>query len=76
MPIGELQINSYGSITKDNKEIIYNIINTLFDKEFKGKQTREINLKNIQEQLRKSIKRKIYKAIDKEPLVVVTLYEI
>ena len=34
------------------------------------------NLKNIQEQLRKSIKRKIYKAIDKEPLVVVTLYEI
>ena len=75
-PIGELQINSYGIITKDNKDVIYNIINTLFFREFEGKQTKEINLRAIQEQLRKSIKRKIYRTIDKEPLIVITLYEI
>lgn len=75
-PIGELQINSYGIITKDNKDVIYNIINTLFFREFEGKQTKEINLRAIQEQLRKSIKRKIYHTIDKEPLIVITLYEI
>ena len=75
-PIGELQINSYGAITKDNKDIVYNIINDLFKKQFEGKSPKEINLKEIQEHLRKTIKRKIYRVIDKEPLIVITLYEI
>ena len=75
-PIGELQINSYGAITKDNKDIVYNIINDLFKKQFEGKSPKEINLKEIQEHLRKTIKRKIYRIIDKEPLIVITLYEI
>ncbi|KDE43688.1 hydrolase [Metamycoplasma hyosynoviae] len=76
MPIGDVHIASYGAITKDNKDIIYNIINKLFKKEFEGKTTKEINLRVIQENLRKSIKRKIYRTIDKEPLIVITLYEI
>lgn len=75
-PINELQISSYGIITKDNKEVIHKIINDLFKKEFENKQTKEINLKEIQEKLRKSIKRKIAKTIDKEPMIVITLYEI
>lgn len=75
-PINELQISSYGIITKDNKEVIHKIINDLFKKEFENKQTKEINLKEIQEKLRKSIKIKIAKTIDKEPMIVITLYEI
>ncbi|TPR54297.1 ribonuclease J [Metamycoplasma neophronis] len=75
-PINELQIASYGIITKDNKEIIHKIINDLFKKEFEDKTASEIDLKEIQEKLRKTIKRKISKVIEKEPMVVITLYEI
>ncbi|WP_373597949.1 ribonuclease J [Metamycoplasma equirhinis] len=75
-PINELQISSYGIITKENKETIYKIINDLFYKEFDDKKPIEIDLKEIKEKLRKSIKRKIAKAIDKEPMTVITLYEI
>ncbi|TPE56708.1 ribonuclease J [[Mycoplasma] falconis] len=75
-PIDELQISSYGIMTKDNKEIITKIVNDLFNKEFEDKSAKEINLKEIQEKLRKSIRRKIAKAIQKEPMVVITLYEI
>ncbi|AWX42889.1 putative hydrolase [Metamycoplasma cloacale] len=74
--INELQIISYGLITKDNKEVIHKIVEDLFNKEFVNKKTSEIDLKDIQERLRKSIKRKIYKVLEKEPLVVITLYEI
>ncbi|WP_412031541.1 ribonuclease J [Metamycoplasma buccale] len=76
LPINDLQIASYGIITKDNKDIIYSTIQELFKREFINKETNEINLKEIQERLRKSIKRKIYKIVEKEPLVVITLYEI
>ncbi len=75
-PINELQIASYGIITKDNKEAVYKVINDLFNKEFENKTTKEIDLKEIQEKLRKSIKRKISKVIEKEPMIVITLYEI
>ncbi|AWX69605.1 ribonuclease J [[Mycoplasma] anseris] len=74
--INELQVNSYGLITKDNKEVVYKVVEDLFKKEFDDKKPHEIDLKDIQERLRKSIKRKIYKLIEKEPLVVITLYEI
>ncbi|BAP39379.1 ribonuclease J [Metamycoplasma canadense] len=75
-PLGQLQISSYGIMTKDNKEMISKIVNDLFLKEFKDKQTSNIELKDIQEKLRKSIKRKIFKVLNKEPMVVITLYEI
>ncbi|WP_427867476.1 ribonuclease J [Mycoplasmopsis arginini] len=75
-PIGQLHISSYGIITKDNKEIITNIANDLFAKEFNQKEAKDIDLKDIQERLRKSIKRKIYKILSKEPMIVITLYEV
>ncbi|SGA02688.1 Ribonuclease J 2 [Mycoplasmopsis arginini] len=75
-PIGQLHISSYGIITKDNKETITNIANDLFAKEFNQKEAKDIDLKDIQERLRKSIKRKIYKVLSKEPMIVITLYEV
>lgn len=75
-PMGQLHISSYGIITKDNKDKITEIVNDLFSKEFSNKETSEIDLKQIQEKLRKSIKRKIYKVLNKEPMIVITLYEI
>ncbi|RMA79050.1 ribonuclease J [Metamycoplasma subdolum] len=76
IPLNKLQIDSLGIITKDNKELIEKIIEDQFKKEFEGKKPKEINLKDIQERLRKTLKRKIYKSIDKEPIIVITLYEI
>ncbi|WP_427902731.1 ribonuclease J [Metamycoplasma alkalescens] len=75
-PIGQLQITSYGIISKDNKEIVTNIVNTLFSKEFENKSVEETDLKDIQERLRKSVKRKIFKTLNKEPIIGITLYEI
>ncbi|AZZ65348.1 ribonuclease J [Metamycoplasma phocicerebrale] len=75
-PIGTLHISSYGIITKDNKEIIHKIVNDLFFKEFENLSASEIDLKAIQEKLRKSMKKKIYKSLSKEPMFVITLYEI
>ncbi|TPI02821.1 ribonuclease J [Mycoplasma struthionis] len=75
-PINDLHISSYGLISKDNKQTVTKIINELFLKEFENKETPEIDLKEIQEHLRKVIKRKILKVVDKEPMVVVTLFEI
>ncbi|MGX9388723.1 ribonuclease J [Mycoplasma sp. 327] len=75
-PIGQLHISSYGIITKDNKETITLIVNDMVSKEFKDKKANDIDLKEIQEKLRKSIKRKIFKVLSKEPMIVITLYEI
>ncbi|MCV3753306.1 ribonuclease J [Mycoplasma enhydrae] len=75
-PLGELHITSYGIITKDNKETITKIVNDLFYKEFKDETTKALDLKAIQEKLRKSMKRKVYKVLSKEPMFVITLYEI
>ncbi|WP_338867495.1 ribonuclease J [[Mycoplasma] gypis] len=74
MPMGDLNITSYGIVSKENKAMIYEIIEKLFTKEFQEAET--ISLKDIQEKLRRSIRKKIFKALYKEPLVVVTLYEI
>ncbi|AXE61085.1 ribonuclease J [[Mycoplasma] phocae] len=75
-PINELQVASYGILTKENRDIVNKIINDLFYKEFEDKEPHEIKLKEIQEKLRKTIKRKTSKMINKEPIVVITLYEI
>ncbi|MBN0970559.1 ribonuclease J [Mycoplasma phocoeninasale] len=75
-PINDLQIASYGILTKENKDIVNKIVNDLFYKEFADKTPQEIKLKEIQEKLRKTIKRKTSKMINKEPIVVITLYEI
>ncbi|ACF07441.1 ribonuclease J [Metamycoplasma arthritidis] len=76
-PINTPQITSYGVITKDNKDVVYNIIQELFEKEFANKRSpKEIDLRDIQDKLRRGIRKKIYKAIEKEPMVIITLYEI
>ncbi|PZW01526.1 ribonuclease J [Metamycoplasma auris] len=75
-PIGKLHISSYGIVSKENKDTIIKIINNLFLKEFENKSSHQIDLKDIQEHLRKTVKRKIFKSLNKEPIIVVTLYEI
>ncbi|MGX9358329.1 ribonuclease J [Mycoplasma sp. 128] len=73
-PIGQLNIASYGIISKENKEEVTQLIEKMFNKEFE--EAEEINLKDIQEKLRRTIRKKMFKVLYKEPLVVVTLYEI
>lgn len=67
---GKLQVNYVGVITKEEKksttELIKSIIsNILLTETFTG-------IKDIQERTRKVIRKKIFKIMDKEPMVIVT----
>ncbi|WP_215743055.1 ribonuclease J [Mesomycoplasma hyorhinis] len=76
--ISELIINSYGILTKENKEkvskIIHEVVYTHFSAVSKTRLS-DNQVKEVQEKIQKSIKRKIFKAIDKEPVIIVAFYE-
>ncbi|MGZ9413508.1 ribonuclease J [Mycoplasma sp. AC157] len=71
---GDLQINSSGIISKENKNIIHEIITSAFYQSFLDAE--KIVLKDLQEKIKKIIKKKIFKIFDKEPIIVVVFYEI
>ncbi|QJB71495.1 ribonuclease J [Mycoplasma sp. 1654_15] len=76
--ISELIISSYGILTKDNKEKVHKIINDVVFTQFSAVSKTKMSdnqIKEIQEKIQKSIKRKIFKAIDKEPVIIVAFYE-
>ncbi|MBU4692240.1 ribonuclease J [Mycoplasma zalophi] len=75
-PLGEINVIGYGIISKENKEQINEIVSKCFNKEFEELDPKTVNLRDIQEKLRKVIRKKIFKVLFKEPLVVVNLYEI
>ncbi|UWD34235.1 ribonuclease J [Mesomycoplasma molare] len=72
--IGDLQINSSGIISKENKSKITEIITSAVYQTFL--ETEKIVLKEAQEKIKKIIKKKIFKIYDKEPVLVVIFYEI
>lgn len=73
-PYGKLQINHIGVVTKEEKKIVNDlikslIVNILSTETFSG-------LREIQERIRTVVRKKIYKSLDKEPMVIVTLNNI
>ncbi|WP_027334977.1 MBL fold metallo-hydrolase RNA specificity domain-containing protein [Mycoplasmopsis felifaucium] len=72
--VGKMQVNYVGSIDKDEKkeatELIKTTITNLIDtKKFEG-------IKDLQNQCRSSIRKKIFKSYNKEPIVVVSFIQI
>ncbi|QJG67215.1 ribonuclease J [Mycoplasma phocoenae] len=75
-PISELSIVGYGVISSENKEQIHGIINKYFKKELEENGGSYKDLRETQERLRRVFRKRIFRELYKEPLVVVTLYEI
>ncbi|WGI36676.1 ribonuclease J [Mesomycoplasma lagogenitalium] len=71
---GELQIASSGIISKENKNQIHEIITSITYQAFL--ENEKINLKDVQEKIKKQVRKKMFKLYDKEPIVVTVFYEI
>ncbi|VEU59644.1 ribonuclease J [Mesomycoplasma neurolyticum] len=70
----ELKITTSGIITSETKNEAYEIISSLGYQLFLN--NKKINLKDIQDKLKKMVRKKMYKLYEKEPMVVVVFYEI
>ncbi|MBN3534944.1 ribonuclease J [Mycoplasma procyoni] len=73
--MGDIQISSSGIITRETKTEVHDLIKSLTYQAFL-ESPKKIVLKDIQEKIKKNVRKKIYKMYDKEPLVVVVFYEV
>ncbi|UVD81971.1 ribonuclease J [Mycoplasma iguanae] len=70
---GEINIISSGTIIKEIKTEIHDMISSIFIQVCNENNLK--NLKDVQEKIRKVVRKLIFKKIDKEPIVLVTFYE-
>lgn len=71
---GDINIASSGIITREMKNQIHDLIKSIVIQVHNEDAMK--NLRETQERIRKVIRKKIFRMIDKEPVVLVTFYEI
>lgn len=71
---GDIKIITHGIFDKETKKDAKELIKSIVYFVVKEKGTD--NLKEVQEKIRKTVTKKIFKTIDKEPMVVVCFYEV